>query len=128
MNEKIKEFILANRVLTLGLNVENKPYCANLFYIFDEEELALLFISHPNSKHIKENDFVSVAIYSLNPIKGIQAQARLNIATKRQKKLFLSKEKKANFALGYEIYSLSLDYIKYTDNTLLLAKKIEFKR
>lgn len=127
MNENIKEFILANRVLTLGCNFENKPYCANLFYVFDEEELALLFISHPNSKHTKENELVSVGIYSLNPVKGIQAQARLNIANKRQKRLFLSKEKKAKFALGYEIYSLVLEYIKYTDNTLLLAKKIEFK-
>lgn len=122
MKYKINEFLKSNNVCIISTN---EPYSASVFYVYDESNEALLFISSPKSRHIKLNKICSAAIYSINPIKGVSIQGILLKANETQKSLYLSVYKQARFALKHEIYALKLKYLKYTDNTLMLPKKTE---
>lgn len=122
LKSKINEFLNSNNICVVSTN---EPYSATLFYKFDEINEALLFISSPTSRHIKLDELLSAAIYTNNPIKGVQIIGKLLLANETQKKLYLNTYKAANFALNHTIYALKLKYLKYTDNTLMLPKKTE---
>lgn len=123
MNAKILEFINSINVCVISTN---EPYSASVFYIFDESSNSIIFISSENSRHIKNIKTLAVAIYHQNPIKGLQIVGELNLATQEQKDIYIKKYKMAKFALNHEIYAIKLKYLKYTDNTLILPKKLEF--
>ena len=122
MKSKVKEFLNSNKVCVVSTN---EPYAASLFYVYDELNESLIFISSPNSRHIRLDKTVSVAIYNENPIKGVQIIAKLFLANDYQKKIYLDTFKSARFAIKHEIYALKMTYLKYTDNTLVLPKKYE---
>ena len=50
--KSIIEFIKKHHVLTLATSNNNEPYCANCFYAFLEDEIALVFTSDKETKHI----------------------------------------------------------------------------
>lgn len=122
MKYKINEFLKSNNVCVISTN---EPYSASVFYVYDEIEDAIIFISSPKSRHIKLNELCSATIYTTNPIKGVSIVGILLKANDIQKSLYLNTYKKAKFALNHEIYALKLKYLKYTDNTLILPKKME---
>ncbi|MDG1475538.1 MAG: hypothetical protein P8Q14_00190 [Vicingaceae bacterium] len=43
MEKKIVNYLTDNKVLTIATSVNNKPYCANCFYVFDEADKTLIF-------------------------------------------------------------------------------------
>ncbi|PIV62765.1 MAG: hypothetical protein COS14_01630, partial [Bacteroidetes bacterium CG02_land_8_20_14_3_00_31_25] len=43
--KRIVDFIKKHHVLTLATKSENELWCANCFYVYDEEENSLIFTS-----------------------------------------------------------------------------------
>lgn len=49
--EHICRFLHAQHVLTLGTCWEGEMWCANCFYVFDEECMALYFMTETRTRH-----------------------------------------------------------------------------
>ncbi len=136
--DKIKTFLNENKIATVCfVDDNNKPYCINCFYVFDEENNILIFKSSTGSTHqgfIKSSAFVSGTILpdtidALN-IKGMQFVGNL-IDTKEVENLKLSLKYTKKYPLsvaifGY-IWAAKLDFLKFTDSTLGFGNKTIWK-
>jgi uncharacterized protein len=132
--KRITDFIKKHHVLTLATSKNNETWCANCFYVYMEEEVALVFTSDISTKHIQNTltqpkvaGTVVLETSVLGKIQGIQFTGKLvkadsdllNIAHTKYLKRF-------PFAILMEttIWVLFLDYIKMTDNRLGFGKKL----
>ncbi len=133
IDERILAYIKSQKLLSLALRDEEELYSANLFYAFDEKNLAFIFSSYEQSKHIKLaflNPKVALSIAKEEKIaflKGLQAKALFKKASKEQEKIYYQNFAFAKFSKA-KIYALELLWAKFTDNTLMLGAKLEFKR
>ena len=133
MDKKILEYIQSMQLLSLAMRDDEEVYIANVFYAFDEKNLALIFSSDEKSRHIKLaflNPKLALSIAKEDKIaflKGIQAKALFKEASKEQSEIYY---KKFPFAKLHnaKIYALELTWAKFTDNTLLIGSKLEFQR
>lgn len=131
--QKIIDFFQEHHVLTLATSVNNYPYCANCFYVFDGAN-ALIFASEKSTKHIQdaqENQLLSASIVLetqiIGKIQGVQLCGKLKklegeelkSANKRYLKSFPYAVLKST-----PLWALRLSYVKMTDNRLGFGKKL----
>ncbi len=138
MEARIKAYITSNKVFTLATSIDNKPYCANCFYVFDEANNLLIFLSDNVTQHIKEaieNKQVAGSIFNgettIVKIQGIQFTGDFITPDKNQAELFYDLYyKKYPFAKAKPspIWGIQLNWIKMTDNTLGFGKKLLWER
>ncbi|EAH6126767.1 hypothetical protein AB8680_001126 [Campylobacter jejuni] len=132
MDERILEFIKNEQLLSWAMIDEKGVYTASAFYVFDEKNLTFIIASHEDTKHIRlasENSSIALNIAKESKIaflKGVQAKAEFKMASKEQMKIYFSKFPFAKLDKSAKIYALELFWLKFTDNTLSLIKKIEF--
>lgn len=132
MDKRILEFIKNEQLLSWAMIDETGVYTASAFYAFDEKNLAFIIASHEDTKHIKlasENSSIALNIAKESKVallKGIQAKAEFKVASKEQIKIYFSKFPFAKFDKNAKIYVLELFWLKFTNNTLGLSKKLEF--
>ncbi|HEG6759439.1 TPA: hypothetical protein SE791_001029 [Campylobacter jejuni] len=132
MDERILEFIKNEQLLSWAMIDKKGVYTASAFYVFDEKNLAFIIASHEDTKHIRlasENSSIALNIAKESKIaflKGVQAKAEFKIASKEQMKIYFSKFSFAKLDKSAKIYALELSWLKLTDNTLGLSKKLEF--
>jgi uncharacterized protein YhbP (UPF0306 family) len=134
IENRIIKFFRKHHVLTIATSVENEPWCANCFYVYMEEENALVFTSDKDTRHGKEflkNPLVagSVVLETLRvgKIQGIQFQG---IVSEPEGEM-LSKAKWAyikkfppSVLMDTHLWIVRLTLIKMTDNRLGFGKKI----
>jgi len=138
MDQKIVNYISKNKVLTLATSINDKPHCANCFYVFDEVNKILIFLSDTTTQHIKEaiqNNTVAgtinTEVTTVAKIRGIQFMGNFVNPSKEQQKDFYSiYYKKFPFAKAKpaKIWGVQLSWIKMTDNTLGFGKKLIWER
>jgi len=138
MNKKIKEYLFNNRVITLATCDNGQPYCANCFYVFDEENQCLIFLSDLTTRHIKESlknksvaGTVNSVITTVAKIQGIQFMGEfIHPNETQQKKFYTLYYKNFPFAKAKPtpIWGIALTSIKMTDNTLGFGKKLLWER
>lgn len=134
MEKKIVEYITSNKVFTVATSVDDKPYCAICFYVFDKEHNTLIFLSDDTTKHIGDalkNDFVAgtitTEVTSVAKIQGIQFEGVFVNPDKKQAEVFYKiYYEKFPFARAKPspIWGIELTSIKMTDNTLGFGKKL----
>jgi len=138
MNERIVDFISQQRVVNVCcVDAENNPYCFSLFYAFDKERNLLYFKSGSGAHHSQLLDQNPVVAGTIQPdklnsmaIKGVQFQGKIVDA---KEKACLQAEsvyhKKFPFALAMpgEVWTLQLEVVKMTDNTLSFGKKLHWQ-
>ncbi len=135
---KITDFIKKHHVLTLATFSENKPYCANCFYVYSEDENAFIFTSDNDTKHIKDvlknnNVAGSVVLETtvVGKIQGIQFTGKMFLPEKDLKKkankLYIKKYPFAKL-MNTQLWVLNIDFIKLTDNRLGFGKKLIWKK
>jgi uncharacterized protein len=134
IDRKIISFFRKHHVLTIATTVENEPWCANCFYVYLEDENALVFTTDIETRHGKEfvkNPLVagSVVLETMivGKIRGIQFQG---IVSEPEGDL-LSKAKWAYLKkfppavlMDTHLWMVKLTLIKMTDNRLGFGKKI----
>ena len=54
MENKIEAYILERKVFTLATCNNNIPYCANCYYVYNNESKTLIFLSSDTTRHIAE--------------------------------------------------------------------------
>jgi len=134
--KKIIDFLKKHHVLTLATSIANRPWCANCFYAYNEEENVLIFTSDNDTRHIQEaikNSRVSGSIVLetkvIGKIQGIQFEGILlsSEINNSYKNCYL---KRFPFAIlaNSPIWAINLDHIKLTDNRLGFGKKLIWKK
>jgi len=134
MDQKIVSYINSNQVFIMATAYDNKPYCANCFYVFVEETKTLIFLSDDKTKHIKEamkNKRVGGSIWNgiteVPELQGIQFIGQFIKPTKEQNITYYAHYyKKFPFAkkMPSPIWGVQLKWIKMTDNTLGFGTKL----
>lgn len=139
MDERIENFIKKQTVVTIAvISDKGTPYCASCFYAYDEENKVIFFKSDTNTNHMHyalERSAIAGTIMpdSLNKaaIKGIQFEGELIVNNKTLDELASSiYHKKYPFAkvMYGEVWVVTLNSIKFTDNTLMFGKKLLWDR
>lgn len=138
MDQRIIEFLHSQKALTIATSVNNVPYCAYCFYVFDEENKYLIFLSDQSTRHVTEaieNNSVAGTINtdteSVIKLKGIQFIGKFIIPTTEQQlefyQLYYQKYPFAK-AKPSKIWGIELEAIKMTDNTLGFGKKLKWNK
>lgn len=135
---RILKFIKEHHVLTIATCAENKPWCANCYYVYLENEVGFVITSEFESRHIQEalantNVSGSIVLESeiISKIQGIQFEGKLKILDS-----LLSQKAKASYLKRYPMASithnslwfLEVNFIKYTDNRIIPDNKLLWKR
>jgi uncharacterized protein YhbP (UPF0306 family) len=134
IDSKVIRFFRKHHVLTIATTVENEPWCASCFYVYLEEENALVFTSDYDTRHGQEflrNSLVagSVVLETLiiGKIRGIQFQGIISEPQddllKKVKTAYLKRFPVAAL-MDTRLWIVRLTYIKMTDNRLGFGKKL----
>ena len=134
IDSKVIRFFRKHHVLTIATTVDNEPWCANCFYVYLEEENALVFTSDYETRHGKEflkNSLVAGSVVLetmvIGKIRGIQFQGIISEPDDG----LLSKAKTAYrkrfpvaALMDTHLWIVRLTFIKMTDNRLGFGKKL----
>ncbi len=134
IDKKVIEFFRKHHVLTIATTVNNEPWCANCFYVYMEEENALVFTTDHDTRHGREfiiNPKVAGSVVletiAIGKIRGIQFQGLVS----EPEGDMLSKAKTAYLKrfppailMDTHLWIVKLTHIKMTDNRLGFGKKI----
>ena len=134
IESRIIKFFRKHHVLTIATSVENEPWCANCFYVYLEDENALVFTTDKDTRHGKEflkNPYVAGSVVletmQVGKIQGIQFQG---IVSEPEREM-LSKAKWAYLKkfppavlMDTHLWIVRLTRIKMTDNRLGFGKKL----
>jgi uncharacterized protein len=134
IDRRIIKFFRKHHVLTIATCRDNEPWCANCFYVYLEEENALVFTTDETTRHGKEfliNNFVAGTVVLetmvIGKIRGIQFQG---VVSKPEGEL-MTKAKRAYLLrfppavlMNTHLWIVRLTNIKMTDNRLGFGKKL----
>lgn len=137
-DKKIISFLKKHHVLTLSTCIDLQPWCANCFYTILVEEVALVFTSGYETRHIQEalkNSLVAGSVVLetsiINKIQGVQFTGRLELPEPgiidKSKYAYL---KRFPFAALMEttLWILYIDHLKMTDNRFGFGNKLIWER
>ena len=137
-DQKITSFLKKHHVLTLATVSGDQPWVANCFYAFLEQEMAFVFTSGIDTRHISEvqannkvagNVVLETSI--IGKIQGIQFSGTLLPAEgESQSGASAAYLKRFPFTalMDTTLWILTIDYLKMTDNRLGLGKKLVWER
>ena len=134
IDKRVIRFFKKHHVLTIATSVENEPWCANCFYVYLEQENALVFTTDPATKHgidFLKNPNVAGSVVletmDIGKIRGIQFQGVVSEAEGEllsgAKWAYLKRFPPAAL-MDTHIWVVRLTFIKMTDNRLGFGKKI----
>jgi uncharacterized protein YhbP (UPF0306 family) len=134
IDSRIIKFFRKHHVLTVSTTVNNEPWCASCFYVYLEEENALVFTSDRDTRHGTEflkNPLVAGTVVLetmiIGRIRGIQFQGIISEPEgdllERAKRRYLRRFPVAAL-MDTRLWVVKLTLIKMTDNRLGFGKKI----
>ena len=134
IDSRIIKFFRKHHVLTIATTVDNEPWCANCFYVYLEEENALVFTTDIDTRHGKEfiknpNVAGSVVLETMviGKIRGVQFQGIVSEPEgellSKAKWSYLKKFPPAAL-MDTHLWIVRLTLIKMTDNRLGFGKKM----
>lgn len=144
IDSRILDFIGEHHVLTVACasrgSADGAPelWCANAFYVFDVQEEGFIITSEAKTRHAQlflENPQVTGSVVleteEVGKIRGLQFAGTVRRCDgglfDRCRLKYLKRFPYAVFK-GGEVWLISLDRVKYTDNRLGFGKKLLWKR
>ena len=132
LDVSIQKFITKHHLLTLATCQHNQPYCATCFYAFDKHHISFVIATDEKTRHGREaleNAHVSgtIALETkvIGKIQGIQFTGRYQKANEQEVKTYFKRFPYA-LAMNPSLWSIAIEYIKFTDNTLGFGTKLEY--
>ncbi|MCC8088115.1 MAG: pyridoxamine 5'-phosphate oxidase family protein [Rikenellaceae bacterium] len=133
-DKEIIRFIKEHHVMTLATSVNDRPYCANVFYAWMGSDNCFVFTSSDETRHASEainNKHVAASVVLetsvVGKIRGVQITGIMERpegeAFDKAKSRYL---KKFPFAavMRLDLWVLKPEFMKLTDNRLGFGKKI----
>lgn len=135
MDERIVKFLKKMHLASVcTIDDDGQPYAFSAFYAFDEISFSLLLASSNESSHIKflKNSKLVAGTVALDTkivgkIEGVQFQGTMSEASESEREIYFKRFFYAK-AMDPKIWSISLEKVKFTSNTLGFGKKIKWKR
>jgi Uncharacterized protein conserved in bacteria len=134
IDKRIIKFFRKHHVLTIATSAGNEPWCASCFYVYLEDENALVFTSDLKTRHGQEflknpevagNILLETSV--IGKIRGIQFRGTISepegAVAAKAKSAYLKRFPIA-MLMDTHLWVVSLTYIKFTDNRLGFGKKI----
>ena len=137
-DSRIIKFFRKHHVLTIATSAGDEPWCATCFYVYLEEENALVFTTDLKTRHGQEflkNSKVAgtVALETkiIGKIQGIQFRGIVSepvgeLADKAQKAYI--RRFPVAMLMDTHLWVVTLTHIKFTDNRLGFGKKLVWDR
>ncbi len=137
MHKRIKSLLRRHHLLSIATVSDNVPYCASCFYAWDEENNTLVITTDPGTRHgsqFRTNNNVAGTIAletkRIGRIRGIQFTGTiaepLGADLDRARSRYLRRFPFAALA-EIHLWTVTLSYIKLTDNRLGFGTKIIWK-
>ena len=137
IDSRIIRFFRKHHVMTIATTLNNEPWCANCFYVYLEEENAVVFTTGGDTRHGKEfaeNPLVAGSVVLetmvIGKIRGIQFQGIVSEPEgdllARSKSGYLKRFPVAAL-MDTRLWVVKLTHIKMTDNRLGFGKKLIWK-
>lgn len=134
----IGKWLKKQHVLTYCVGAGESLWCANAFYIFDEDEVAFYFLSETTTRHGQLTGQQAMTAGTVNGqpktialIRGIQFRGEIRLLTDDEASLPRTRYNKRfpiARAMPAPMWIIRLDELKMTDNTLGFGKKIHWIR
>ncbi len=138
MQKRIFSFIQKKYLCTLSCTQNNLPWANAFYYVFDEENLRLIYVTGEKTHHSKimvENPNVAGTIFTptrFHPsLQGIQftGTAKLLKDEDGEKARELYKKEYSHELIDkLSVWEVQLEYVRLIDNSLGLFSTIEWKR
>ena len=138
IDQQIIHFLNEHHLLTLATSQNNKPYCCNLFYVYDQVSNQLIFSTEIKTKHAQ--DFItntnvagSIALETkeVSQIQGVQLLGTIHELKREDLKSAKEQYIKAfSYATNMDLHlwAMPLNFIKMTHNKLGFGKKLIWKK
>jgi len=133
MDKKIDSFIKKHHLLSLATAGE-RLWCCSMFYAYDEVNQGFIVASDETTEHmgnVSQNAHVAGTVAletkTVGKIQGIQFSGVMQKAEKREAELYFGAFPYARI-MNPTLWTIRLDEVKMTDNTLGFGKKISWKR
>lgn len=134
----IIRFLSKQHVLTLCAGNGLEMWCANCFYVFDAERMALWLMTEPHTRHgglMQQNSRV-VGTIAPQPktvalIKGVQYAGEITLLAGEEDQLARARYCKrfpVAKVMKAPVWQIALQEVKMTDNTLGFGKKLYWLR
>ncbi|WP_103569080.1 hypothetical protein [Campylobacter concisus] len=135
MDERIVKFLKKMHLASVCvIDDDGQPYAFSAFYAFDEVNFCLLLASCDESSHIKflKNSKLVAGTIALDTkivgkIEGVQFQGAMREASTSEREIYFKRFFYAK-AMDPKIWSISLEKVKFTSNTLGFGKKIFWQK
>lgn len=135
MNERIVKFLKKMHLASVcAIDDDGQPYAFSAFYAFDELNFTLLLASCDESSHVKflKNSKLVAGTVALDTkivgkIEGVQFQGVMREASESGREIYFKRFFYAK-AMDPKIWSISLEKVKFTSNTLGFGKKIFWQK
>jgi uncharacterized protein YhbP (UPF0306 family) len=129
--EKIEAFIARHHVLTLASCVADGVSACSLFYVYDAKKKSFIVASSEETLHIKQvmvNPHVAGNILletkAVGKIQGLQFRGKMSRTEDKEQKRLYFKHFPYAVALAPVLWSIEVDFFKYTDNRLGFGRKL----
>lgn len=130
----IERFVTKHHLLSLA-TVQENLWCASLFYAYDAQTVAFIVASDPDTIHmgnVAQNAHVAGTVAletkTVGKIQGIQFAGEMwPCDTAAQRDLYFKAFPYARM-MNPTLWTIRLDEIKMTDNTLGFGKKLSWRR
>lgn len=127
---RIVRFLRRHHVLVLATAATGVPYCADLFYAYDQERNELVFTSDETTRHGREMLLCPAVAGSVvletrvvGRVQGLQLCGCAERGDERARKLYLQRFPYAALS-PLTLWRLRPAFMKYTDNTLGFGTKL----
>lgn len=139
MDKRIVDFLSEHHVATLAtIRRDCTPFCCNIFYAYDSEKHTFIFSSDSATAHVSHftiNDRVAASVVveskTIGRLQGSQLTGRIikpegQILTEARKHYL----KRFPFAIAMpiELWIMTIETVKHTDNKLGFGKKLMWDR
>jgi len=134
----IGKWLKKQHVLTYCAGAGESLWCANAFYIFDEDKVAFYFLSETTTRHGQVIGQRALTAGTVNGqpktvalIRGIQFRGEIRLLTDDEARLPRTQYNKrfpVARAMPAPMWEIRLEELKMTDNTLGFGKKLHWLR
>jgi len=137
IDKRIITFLKKHHVMTLATSCDNKPWCCSCFYFYDEKTNTFLVTSDSDTRHIAEvikqpavSGAIALETTMVGKILGIQFSGTMAELEgedfSKAKMAYIKRFPVAAFA-KLQLWRITPDLIKFTDNRLGFGKKMVWK-
>lgn len=136
LDERICRFLSRHHVLTLATTDDTGvAWCSNAFYAFDPRRAMLIFSGSgdtAHASHMERDGRVAASVVLetriVGRVQGCQIRGTASHGDDAARRCYLKRFPYAAAMPDTEIWTVMIDYVKFTDNTLGFGKKLVWQR